>query len=59
MFGEEGKTFVHRVMDYRALRIFEIKPATVIGACSLQAKAATRLFLNSENSETKEEGAKS
>jgi lipopolysaccharide transport system ATP-binding protein len=39
-FGPEGKTFVHRVMDYRALRIFESEPATVIGACSLKAEPA-------------------
>lgn len=40
-FGREGQTFVHRVMDYRALRIFEAEPATVIGACSLRAEPAT------------------
>lgn len=44
-FSEEGKTFIHRVMDYRAMRIFETEPATVIGACSLKSDSATIKFI--------------
>lgn len=31
-----GRHFLHRVVDYRALRILETEPVTVIGACQLQ-----------------------
>ncbi|QPN60958.1 ABC transporter ATP-binding protein [Synechococcus sp. CBW1002] len=32
----QGKSFVHRVVDYRALRVVEAGATTVIGACRLQ-----------------------
>jgi lipopolysaccharide transport system ATP-binding protein len=31
-----GKSFVHRVVDFRALRILEQTPVNVIGSCALQ-----------------------
>lgn len=31
-----GKSFVHRVVDYRALRILDQEPVNVIGSCALQ-----------------------
>ena len=36
-FGEQGKSFVHRVVDFRALRILENTPISVVGSCALQA----------------------
>lgn len=36
-FNDGGRTFVHRVIDFRALRVIEKKPVSVIGSCSLQA----------------------
>lgn len=36
-FNGQGRTFVHRVVDFRALRILEREPVSVIGSCSLQA----------------------
>ncbi|MEB3262994.1 MAG: ABC transporter ATP-binding protein [Synechococcus sp.] len=32
----QGRSFVHRVVDYRALRVVETKEIQVIGACRLQ-----------------------
>ena len=37
LLGEQGKSFVHRVVDFRALRILENTPISVVGSCSLQA----------------------
>jgi lipopolysaccharide transport system ATP-binding protein len=34
--GDGGRHFVHRVVDYRALRVSEAEPINVIGACHLQ-----------------------
>ncbi|MCT0224989.1 ABC transporter ATP-binding protein [Synechococcus sp. CS-1328] len=32
----QGRSFIHRVVDYRALRVVEAEQVQVIGACSLQ-----------------------
>jgi len=37
-FTAEGKQFVHRVVDYRALRVLDGDPVNVFGACSLQSE---------------------
>jgi lipopolysaccharide transport system ATP-binding protein len=37
-FPIEGKRFIHRVIDFRALRILDIAEATPLGACSLATK---------------------
>jgi lipopolysaccharide transport system ATP-binding protein len=34
------RSFVHRVVDFRALRVLEGRPVQMIGACSLQASPA-------------------
>lgn len=35
---DQGRFFVHRVIDYRALRVIELTPVSVVGSCSLQDK---------------------
>lgn len=39
-FAGQERSFVHRVVDFRALRVLEERPIHVIGACSLQASPA-------------------
>ena len=39
-FAGQERSFVQRVMDYRALRVVESRAVQVIGACSLAAKPA-------------------
>ena len=36
-FNKDGRTFVHRVVDFCALRILEIEPLSVVGGSALQA----------------------
>ena len=39
-YAGQERNFVHRVVDYRALRVLEERPIQMIGACSLQSGPA-------------------
>ena len=39
-YAGQERNFVHRVVDFRALRVLEEKPIQMIGACSLQSGPA-------------------
>ena len=39
-YAGQERSFVHRVVDFRALRVLEGRPVQMIGACSLQASPA-------------------
>ncbi|MCP9891962.1 ABC transporter ATP-binding protein [Cyanobium sp. Aljojuca 7D2] len=38
VFAAEGKKFVHRVIDFRAIRILDCNSATPLGVCSLSSQ---------------------
>lgn len=38
-YNNQGKSFIHRVVDYKAIKIIEAQPISVVGNCSLQASA--------------------
>ena len=47
-YAGEERRFIHRVVDFRVLRVLEQTPVQVIGACSLQAGNAELMFRPSE-----------